>query len=675
MPTLTLYPKNQIILDTVLRDYRGTPGSTLTMRNSSKSPTSEPIYACNFDIPASVKWVKINSVDVYFYSRTISSSGIYNQYSATLDVYVIKIPFSFSSGAYRDITSSERYGYIDWRSSSSAIPSYQKAYVSGYSSRLPEYLGFMANGIYTRYSDVGIPASDNLVVDTASGSNKPYIVVNYDAGTVTITPNNISPAGGYVDDRVSKAFVWSYKLSADIADPEGYLAASRFVFEWKNASGTTRTIAATPSGVTIPANTFPATGDFQARVVITDPEGRVSSSSWATYTTTEAIPTATATAPVNTVENDVDPVKFRWQHKISTGTEQTAAELQYSTDNINWYSLGSVSGNAASLDVKLSDIPAGTVYWRVRTANTDNAFSEWSAAKSFVLVAAPPTPIISVDPVPLTTISWQADVQQAYRLTIDGAVHSAQFGPASSYTVREPLTDGVHTASVEVQGTFGLWSAPAELVFTIKNSPGALVTLAAENGIDAFLTWTNAATDAVFFVYRDGQLISKTRKTQMIDRLAAGNHEYFVLAVMPNGYYSRSNTAEAESGSDTLVIADIAGGSYLDISHTPDSNGTQDFSWRRTHTLRHFSGAKLPVIELSEFEDETASYRTAMFSTDDAKAFEKLKGKICIVKSRRREAVVAAMVRLQKIIGNFFVTYDFEMQRIEWEDFIDDTYS
>ena len=62
-----------------------------------------------------------------------------------------------------------------------------------------------------------------------------------------------------------------------------------------------------------------------------------------------------------------------------------------------------------------------------------------------------------------------------------------------------------------------------------------------------------------------------------------------------------------------------------------------------------------------------------MFRTDDAKEFEKLKGKICIVKSRRREVVVAAMVRLLKTVGNFFVTYDFELQRINWEEILDET--
>lgn len=681
MATVRLYPSQHAVVDYVQPNYHGTAGSTVTLRNGRTVSSTKPRYVCKFDIPEEMRWSRIYSIDLYCYARSIkpqtSASGLSSYYDAQLDAYALKQPFDFINGTYADISNAgggNRVCYLFWSSPGNrTVPSYQTAF-NGYSSTFAETLRLANNGVFFAYEDY-TNTSDNLVIDTATGTNKPYIDVTYIDGTVEITPRNISPTGGYIDDSKDKTFTWGYNLSYNIIDENGYLAASSFALEWQLEGGSIRTITATASGVTVPADTFPVTGSFMARVKITDPEGRVTYSDWATYTTTEAIPTATATAPVNTVESDVDPVKFRWQHKVSTGTEQTAAELQYSTDNINWYGLGNVSGNAASLDVKLSGIPAGTVYWRVRTANTDNVFSEWSAVKSFVLVAAPPTPIVSVEPVPLATIAWQASVQQAYRLTIDGEVHSAQFGTASSYTVREPLDDGEHTASIEVQGTFGLWSAPAELVFTVKNSPGVPVNLTAENGIDALLAWSSAATDAVFYIYRDGKLIGKTRETQFSDRLTAGRHEYSVLAVLSSGYYSRSNMAEAESGSDSVIIAEVDGGRWLDISLTPDSNGTQDFLWKQTNSTRHFSGSKLPVIELSEFEDETASYRTSMFSTDDAKEFEKLKGKICIVKSRRREVVVAAMVRLLKTVGNFFITFDFELQRIHWEDFRDDTNS
>lgn len=52
-----------------------------------------------------------------------------------------------------------------------------------------------------------------------------------------------------------------------------------------------------------------------------------------------------------------------------------------------------------------------------------------------------------------------------------------------------------------------------------------------------------------------------------------------------------------------------------------------------------------------------------------AEAFEQLKGKVVIVKSRAKEVVVGAITQLEKIAGDFFITYDFTIQRINWEDY------
>ena len=489
-----------------------------------------------------------------------------------------------------------------------------------------------------------------------------------------LTASRLFPDGGFIDDaKISVFMAETSNNGYCIADDE-FVANTKMSFQWRlNSSDPVREIAATSTTITVPANTFPSEGSFQARLKVTDALGYTTYTDWYTYTTIDETPTATPVSPKNTVETDSAPVTFTWQHLIPTGAEQSSAELQWSANLISWNTLTTESGSANTKSVDLSGLPGGTINWRVRTANSDGVFSEWSEPVSFIYIAAPPEPVVSVNPIPMAVISWQALNQQAYEVMLDGISQGIKFGNASSFTVHEPLSDGTHTVSVKVQGAFSLWSPETVVNFTVRNIPGLSVTLTAENGIDALLAWTSAATDAVFYVYRDAKLIGKTRETQFSDRLTAGMHKYSVLAVLSSGYYSRSNTAEAESGSDTLMIADIDGGIWLDISHTPDSNGTQEFSWDLTSSTRHFSGAKLPVIELSEFEDETASYRTSMFRTDDAKEFEKLKGKICIVKSRRREVVVAAMVRLLKTVGNFFVTYDFELQRINWEEILDET--
>ena len=678
MATVRLYPSQHAVVNYVQPNYHGTAGSTVTLRNENNVSSTQPRYVCKFDTPEEMRWSRIYSIDLYCYARSITpvttASGR-SYYEAMLYASALKQPFDFTNGTYADISNAgggSSVCYLNWSSlGDRKVPSYQTAFNS-YSSNLAAALRLANNGVFFAYEDYAY-TSDNLVIDTATGTNKPYIDVTYIDGTVEITPRNFNPTGGYIDDSKEKPFTWAYKLSYDIIDETGYLAASSFALEWQPEGGSIRTIAATASGVTVPANTFPATGSFTARVKITDPEGRVTYSDWATYTTTEATPsTPTATAPKSTVETAVEPVVFKWQHKIGTDTPQSAAELQYSTDKTTWKPLADVTGPSQSLAVSLENMNAGEIYWRVRTANTDGVFSTWSGIVSFILIAAPPTPIISVDPVPLATISWQATVQQAYRLTIDGDIHAVKFGNASSYTFREPLADGQHTVSVEVQGAYGLWSAPAEAVFTINNHPGGDIILEAESGIDAVLSWQTDDPQDIL-VYRDGVLIGRASDNGFTDRLAAGEHEYQVINLLPNGNYSRSNTVKATSGSCVPVISEITGSDWLPLNLSANSNQQQVFNWTRTNILRHVSGAVYPVLELSPYEDKEAGYSVAFKDKASAAAFEKLRGKVCIIKSRADEVMVGAITELEKLTSNFFISYNFTLQRIHWEDFTDDS--
>lgn len=509
-----------------------------------------------------------------------------------------------------------------------------------------------------------------LTIQTANGTNKPYIEISLLDNDYHITADSVAPSSGYIDETRAKQFTWTYTDNGAAYAEAEFVNNSVFTFEWRvGSSGTTHSITGTKSGVTVPANTFPTTGEVQARLKIVDALGYTTYTAWNSYTTTDSTSTATALEPISTVETDTEPVTFRWQHSISTGTAQAAAELQYSTDNVSWSALGSVSGSAQSAAISLTGLPAGLVYWRVRTANTDGIYSAWSEPVSFVLVAAPATPVISVDTVPMSVISWQAAVQQAYRVTIDGESMGVKFGNASSYAVKSPLADGEHTASVEVQGAFGLWSAPATVTFTVANVPGDGITLTAESGIDAFLSWQTDAETQNIFIFRDNVLIGRAGANGFIDRLTAGEHEYYVLNVFANGNYSKSNTVNATSGSCHPVMADINTGEWLELNLSPNSDTTQRFNWSKTSVVRHVSGAAYPVIELSAYEDKYASYIVAFKDMASAAAFEALKGKVVIVKSRSKEVVIGAITQLEKIAGDFFITYDFTIQRINWEDY------
>ena len=138
-----------------------------------------------------------------------------------------------------------------------------------------------------------------------------------------------------------------------------------------------------------------------------------------------------------------------------------------------------------------------------------------------------------------------------------------------------------------------------------------------------------------------------------------------------SGYYSRSNVITGTLKSCETRIADIAyGSSWLTLNLSESSNSTQNFSWSRASNLRHVRGSAFPVLEMGESEDLTGSYECAFKDVQTARKLEALKGKVVIVKSRGGQILIGALTKLTKRMKEFYITYSFSIQQIQWEDFV-----
>ena len=120
------------------------------------------------------------------------------------------------------------------------------------------------------------------------------------------------------------------------------------------------------------------------------------------------------------------------------------------------------------------------------------------------------------------------------------------------------------------------------------------------------------------------------------------------------------------------MIAAFGSGDWIELKLTEQRNTAQRYDYARTHSLRHVSGAAFPVLEISPYEDETASFDTAFLSNEDLRRFEDLRGRVVMIKARGGQLIVGALTNLQKTVGDFYITYSFTLQRIHWEDFVDD---
>lgn len=388
-------------------------------------------------------------------------------------------------------------------------------------------------------------------------------------------------------------------------------------------------------------------------------------------TIADTLATATPLSPINSVEDGSAAITLRWSLSNASGIAPTKTDLQISTDGSTWSDLATVTGGASSYAVPGDTFAAGSVYWRARAYNRDNVAGSWSAAVSFIVIAAPAAPTVLCDGAPFATITWRGNGQQAYRVTVDGKVYGPFFGTDKSFTLRDYLADGEHSVSVEIQGSYGLWSTPGVYDFTVENVPGDPVTLSVRFGIDAELSWTTESAVADFLIYRDGVQVGHTNSDRFVDRLSLGKRSFSVVNRLADGNYTRSNVVTGLLWLEGVAIAAFSGGEWVYLPLSDKSDREQAYTRSRDYSLRHITGAKLPFLEISPYEDRQGSYDCAFRCEDQAAPLLALLGSPVIVKARGKNVLVGPFASVNKVQGDFFVSFSFTVPASHYEDYVD----
>lgn len=491
-----------------------------------------------------------------------------------------------------------------------------------------------------------------------------------------------SPTSGYVNPRTATSFSWQFKPSGTYYPVSPY-AQSSATFYWrvKNASSWNSVSAGTAQSKSISANTFPTASTIQWYVSATDTYGTTSTTPTYEFSTAAGAVTATPVSPADSVEDNNAPITFTWNVTSADGQAHSSSELQKSTDGSTWSTLGTVSGSGTSYVCPANTLPSGTLYWRVRASNIDGTAGAWSSAASFVSFGAPAAPSVTVTAKNFATVNWQADVQEAYKITVDGAVIGPIFGTERTYDLPEPLRAGTHTVSVEVQNSFGLWSQPGTASVTVTESPIYVTRIVSVKGkIDAVITYNidprYTAVSAIY-LYRDGVRIASLpvqvgNGQTYVDRFVLGRHSYQIIVRYTSGIGSFTDTVSAEITScGAPRIAPIIGGEWMKLRLSETTRRTEGFSRQRQISLRHFTGAEYPVAEVSPYTDASGSYDCAFENVEDANAFEALFGQVVILKTKANNVVIGVLSGYDKQVNRQYIAYTFTIQRIYWRDYLD----
>lgn len=650
----------------------GSSGS-FTSVAASGATTSVTIPANTFPTASTIQWY-VKGTDASGRTTYTSTSPNYASFTTVTpkvtaktfpsgsDVYpgaALKFTWEIESAVGNYAQRSARLG---WRTNTSNPYTYISA------SGATKSLSVPANTFPTNATVYWI-----LEATDVGGHTSTTTATSFKTLTSQITVQN-SPTSGYSDPRYAIPFNWYFSTAGGTV-PQG--AAT---FYWKVSTSETYTsVAASGSTtkVTIAANTFPVASTINWYVSGTDYSGTASTSPVYSFSTAAWTAYAYPQSPIGTAEDGSKAITFRWSLVNADGTQPAKVTLSWKrTTDVSWTVLKQSTTPFSTFSAPAGTFPTGEIEWKVVATNRDNVDGPAGTA-AFVCLRAPDAPNgLRATSVPITTISWQSNGQEAYELYIDGEVVQKAFGPEiTSWTVPQPLEDGIHTVTVRIQGAYGLWSEPSSATVDIVNTiPEGWedFTLSGQFEIDVVLT-ASGADEAELPVqwYRDGKRIARTAGRRHTDRYVLGKHSYYAEIWNSDGNYVRTETVEGSMKSCITRIAPYEGGEWLDLRLSENSDSVQSFRYQRTNTLRHVLGTKLPVLELAEFEDGSGSYNCAFKDVESAQQFERMFGEIVILKSRGGNVVIGALTDLEKRNTDFYISYGFSVQRIAREDFVD----
>ena len=444
-----------------------------------------------------------------------------------------------------------------------------------------------------------------------------------------ISVGNATPASGFINKTISNTFSWN--IVYDTTNVVGTIKPATAKFRWKDKNAAAYTeVAVTGAFYTVPANTF-SSNDIQWQVEVTSDAGTVATSEWYTVSTIDAAAIAAPISPVNQKLNRDEANTFKWNHSTENGTAQTAADLQYSVDNLNWQSLAAVEGSQQSVTVAAGTLPLGTVFWRVRTYNANGVAGAWSDSAVITVVGAVPSPIISsITGNAMPVISWSAQIQQAYQVQIQaesGIVFDsgAQLGTAKTYNIKTLLPDGQYTAQVRVYADNGTASAWAASPFAISTTKPTTPVIAAQSG-KGYVTLTVAAdsTDTVY-ILRDGIPIGIAQNGMFTDYSGVGQSIYTARSVSSDNRYADSAPVTAAPIIAGSIIAAADDPNKL-VSLTLNLRGmpSREFNWSPIGSIVHYAGRKYPDYQYTEQEEESYNFSFAFRTKAEFDAFVEL---------------------------------------------------
>lgn len=511
-----------------------------------------------------------------------------------------------------------------------------------------EATGFYADNAYTVDAEV--------VLCGVKGAYPPYLDVV--AEDVVPSVADVQPNGTFVDKNDDIRLSWNlsyedirYATFEGIDSPTaiggrvfGEITQKNALVRWTEDGGSTihEITVGTENACVIPAGSVTA-DSFQWQVKVCTQDGIWSENDGVWYTATtdnDSLSTAVAVRPQRIVIDGTGENTFVWEHIIASGSRPTGADLQWSADGKSgWTTFLEYRGRESQCVVPPDSLPAGAIFWRVRTYNASGAAGTWSEGVLLTVRGAPAMPeIIFIGETPLPDIRWGAEEQYVAEIDIDG-MRQRVYGSAKIYLWPDILEEGSHHLKLRVQNKYGLWSQWAETSFQTSNQPRTTFLLSGESvdfGVN--LMWTETFPQVQ--VFRDGKRIAKLENQEdFSDWSSVKEAQYRLRGIDENGYYTDSNVV---SLAPKLPCAAVGRqGEWIRMKGRFNESPELNRSTQQAVHYQFYAGRSQPVAYPSGRVERNCRFSYSLFPNEKDKLLrlEELSGSHVIYKDRRGNLV------------------------------------
>lgn len=494
-----------------------------------------------------------------------------------------------------------------------------------------------------------------------------------------ITPTDLHPEdGGHVLKHRVNRFSWSIE-SDSTQDAPGEIIQTSAIVRWRTQGKEdvqNVSISSEQSYYDFPANTF-TEDDIERQVTVIANTGTSGTSEWIHVNTQDALSTPVCVSPVGTVVKDTQGITFVWRHEISTGTAQTAYELQTSDNMGAHYSvLSTAESDESNFTTPAGTFAQGTLMWRVRTRNGDGVWGMYSAVATIIIQRLPATPVIVyTDTKPRPTIRWQSQDQQGVRIQIGNYDTGWMHSTIKEYRMTHILADGTYPVRLTVKTIFGIESSPAVGSITVKNVPGPAIAANFRTFDNCTsIEWHPDESYVAYYILKNGIAIARTEADNYTDRVSNGHGEYIIRGVTNEGYYGDSVPVYAYLAIENAVLGLMADESpWLPLRLRRGERPTHEGSYSVQVDYVHYYGRQKPVAYTSRMSEASHDFTFTLRDPVLVRTLRSLLGQTVVYKDCWGDVVIGMLGSVQMSHGRaadvqFTITETDFRQEVEYID-------